>query len=136
MVELNLGGENLFTLGQNGTDVSAGMLYTAYQGLDAYKQNSRIWEKGLEGDLATAMKTAYSNGERGRKEAVRRGACGDDVCYDGRKACRETALTERDRETGARVVRGGLRGGKGKNSDLQLGVTLSHEAYRNGVRRR
>ena len=129
LVELNLGGENLFTLGQNGTDVSAGMLYTAYQGLDAYKQNSRIWEKGLEGDLATAMKTAYSNGSaEGRRlyEEVLAGTTY--VTMD--ESLQGDGLTERDRETGARVVR--LRGGNGKNSDLQLGVTLSHEAYRNG----
>ncbi|MCX7787825.1 MAG: hypothetical protein N2442_09020 [Spirochaetes bacterium] len=136
LLEFTLGGKGgpCFGLGQGGTDISLGILTQGLKGVDAYYQNFRMVKEGIRDDLATAMRVLYSSGQdEGRRlyEEILNGTSRivqeQNTEYD--------AFTEWDPENQVRVVRvnsQGLYSNGGKNSDLALGVVLSHESFRNG----
>ena len=60
-MEMHLGGDGpMFNFGMSGTDVSLGTLSSAYQGLDAFKQNRIIRKSGVDDRLTAGMRTLYS----------------------------------------------------------------------------
>jgi hypothetical protein len=127
VLELNLGGGTLLNMGTGGTDVSSGTLSQASNGLKDYAQNRKIREAGVDRILRAAMRTIYS---ANMDET--------DALYDDILNKKAILSTGRDQEyegvssqndSGQRLIDLNL---DGKNS-LDLGVLLTHEAFRDGV---
>ena len=136
LLEFTLGGEggSRFSLGQGGTDISLGALSQSLKGFDAYYQNYRLVKEGIRDDLATAMRVLYGSGEANGRTLYEEILSGKTRVVEEQNADFE-ARTDWDREKNQRVVRintAGTFSREGKNSDLELGVVLSHEAFRNG----
>ena len=136
LLEFTLGKEGpRFSLGQGGTDISFGALAQGIKGFDAYYQNYRLVKKGVRDDLLTAMRVIYSNGQteghRLYEEVLNeksRIVMVSNTDYEAR--------TTWDEESQGRIVEINTRGSlsqESKNSDLELGVLLSHESFRDGL---
>ena len=137
LLEFTLGGEggSRLSLGQGGTDISLGALSQSLKGFDAYYQNHRLVKAGIRDDLATAMRVLYSSGQSEVQTLYEEVLSGKSRVVEEQNADFE-ARTDWDRENNQRVVRINTTGAfsrKGENSDLELGIALSHEAYRNGI---
>ncbi len=129
LLELNIGGGgNLFTLGSGGTSVNVSTLEQAQRGLDLYRQNDRIRRAGLDSKLTGALRMAYSAGRDETLELY-------EQLLDGRAEVRflegAGSKAETTRESDRRII--GVQHPVGTGADLQLGVLLAHEAFRNGI---
>ncbi len=72
LIEMNLGGDGkLFNLGTEGTDISAGTLVSSIKGFEAYRQNYRIKESGVDKEFTAAMRTLYSAGMKKPAECMK-----------------------------------------------------------------
>ena len=136
LLEFTIGGDGKarFSLGQGGTDISVGTLAQSLKGLEAYYQNHRLVKEGVRDDLVTAMRVLYSSGQHEGSNLYEEILSGKSRVVLEQNAEYE-ARTDWDEEKQARVVRINTNGtySKGeKNSDLELGVVLSHESHRNG----
>ncbi len=136
LLEFTLGGKGgiRFSIGQGGTDISLGTLAQSLKGVDAYYQNYRMVKDGIRDDLATAIRVLYSNGQDEGRRLYEEILSGKSRIVQERNADYE-ARTDWDAENQMRVVRvnsQGVYAKGGKNSDLELGVVLSHESFRNG----
>lgn len=137
LLELTLGGEGggSLSLGSGGADFSAGSLLTAAGGLEAYRENLRMWESGSlhPGLSAPALRTLYSTGTIGMhaEERLYRELLAGET--EVREQLDLDAAAKTVMEDGHRVI---LLGGQRPDEaadDFYLGVLLSHEARRDGI---
>ncbi|MFQ3620326.1 MAG: hypothetical protein SNJ78_05190 [Spirochaetales bacterium] len=130
--ELNLGskGDSLFSFGSGGTDVSLGSLIVSAKGIDAYVQNYQIRKSTSNPDLTTALRMLYSNGQQVGQSLYKEVLQGKSQVVLESGVEYEAKTVGDPEQDGRRVY---LRQLAGKNSDLQLGIVLSHESYRNGI---
>jgi len=136
LLELHLGKKGAtMNVGMGGTDVSLGTIASAMGGLEVVQVNREIskYVKTKQLDVAVALRSQYGFGDR-----VQQGQLWD-LLHD--KAGLEIggvdhadADAQTKREGDKRVIHlNGYRAGMSREEQLQLGITLAHEAYRNGI---
>ena len=137
MLELNLGGPGaLFSLGSGGTDVSLGRILEAAAGAGAWKKNIQIQFADLRGgaefagdyegsrSVGTALRALYSFGDAAGQVLLDRLLSGDMNLLVGFTQARGVTR-------GNEIHLAGLES-RGEAGFL-AGITLQHEAHRNGV---
>lgn len=128
LLEMRLGGDRpMFGIGMGGTDVSLGTLTSAFRGFDTYKQSRRIANSSVDEKFHKTLRSQYSR----EMDDVRLQY--EDILAGG-TVLRENktqifgAVTMLNSD-GQRVV--SLNTSVG--NDLDVGVLLAHEAFRDGV---
>ena len=127
-MEMHLGGDGpMFNFGMSGTDVSLGTLSSAYDGLDAFKQNRIIRKSGVDDRLTAGMRTLYSAKMDETTDLYNDIINGDAEFITG-------TGTEHDGKTtlnsdGVRMINLNMD----DKDSLDLAVLMSHEAFRDGV---
>jgi hypothetical protein len=131
LVELHIGRDGITSnLGSGGVDASLGALYSAYKGLDAWKENYKIWTSDSDSakNYITGMRSLVSGGEKDR------------ALYNS--ILNKTTDIVEDRNVDYTITRENSNGTNtiylganalNDNSRFGLSVVLSHEAYRDGV---
>ncbi len=131
LLELKLSSEKVgMTIGSGGHDFSIGTMVQAARGLDAYKQNQRIGQAGVNKTIKLALRTLYSASAFKEGDTTLRDTyeeilshetkveIGEGPSYDGRTV----------NINGTRYINLNTVG----KSSLDMGVLLAHEAYRDG----
>lgn len=127
-LEMNLGGEgSLFNFGTRGTDISVGNLSSAVKGLSLFSENLNINTVVKEKDLRAGMRTLYSSGIDDTK-ALYQDVLEGNVSLSLSEGQNYQGYTSVD-ESGKRVIDLNRDG----QSNLDLAVLLSHEAFRDGL---
>ena len=123
-----------FALGTNGTDLSIGTVASAVRGFDALKTNFEINHYTNKNDLqnaAIALRTQYGFGGKTEKNQLKSILNGKTELKTGSGS--ENAQTVR--ENGKRIVYlNGYSNDMTREEQMKLGITLGHEAYRDGVK--
>ncbi|TVR87145.1 MAG: hypothetical protein EA428_13410 [Spirochaetaceae bacterium] len=142
LLELRLGDSSRagLALGSGGLDTSYNRLATAALGLDVLNQNRKISAYAREhqqGDSLAeiALRTLYAFGDKGEQRTLYRNLLsGEDrlMLAGGSDATEYRAVTRYEGATDSRVVSARLVG-EDRYAGLALGVTLGHEAYRDGI---
>ncbi len=135
-LELHLGRNGAtMNIGMGGADVSLGTIASAMGGLAVLDVNRRIntYVRDHEFDSAVTLRTQYGFGDTVQKQQLWDILNGDALLASGGVE-KADAAAQTKREGDKRVVRiAGYHKGMSKEEQLALGITLAHEAYRNGV---
>jgi hypothetical protein len=119
-------------LGSGGTDISLGTVFSAMNGLYNWDKNAGIEDAARRNkmNVATALRSQWGYGDMAAREQLESILEGKTVLREGEGAGEaETVL-----EDGTRVVYlNNYREGMGTAEQLLLGVTVQHEAHRDGV---
>jgi hypothetical protein len=122
-------------VGMGGADVSLGTIASAMGGLKVVQVNRKIdqYVKTKQLDVAVALRSQYGFGDR-----VQQGQLWDLLQGNARLEIGGVDHADADaqtkREGDKRVIHlNGYRAGMSREEQLQLGITLAHEAYRNGI---
>ena len=134
VLEMNVGkGGFSMNLGTGGTDISLGTISSAMSGLSHWNTNLKIEKKAqsLELDIATALRSQYGFGDRNARAQL-------DSILDGSTDLRKREGSTGDAQTvlenGKRVVYlDNYHDGMSREQQFRMGITLQHEAYRNGI---
>ncbi|MDR2601124.1 MAG: hypothetical protein LBC53_01525 [Spirochaetaceae bacterium] len=134
-LEVHLGGERGFSMnaGSGGVNVSYSAIAAAIRGLDAIGANIAINEYVKENDFksAIALRAQYAFGDKAQKQQLRDILNGDTIIELVESQGQEAETIMRD---GKRVIQlAGFQEGESAISQLRTGITLGHEAYRDGV---
>ena len=136
LLEMHVGEDGFqMNLGMNGTDVSLGTLNRAMQGVKNIEVNGKIKEAAMRDKLndATALRVQYGFGDTAAQAQLADIIAGKAVVRDG-KSLPENARGKTVNENGKRVVYlAGYHEGMTAQEQLSMGITLQHEAYRDGV---
>jgi len=136
LLELHLGKKGAtMNVGMGGADVSFGTVASAMRGVGVVSVNQEIssYVKSKQLDIAVTLRSQYGFGDGVQQEQLR------DLLRDrasiaigGADSANADAQTKR--EGAQRVIHiKGYRAGMSKEEQLELGITLAHEAYRNGI---
>jgi hypothetical protein len=144
LLEMRLGGEKGlgFAIGGGGLDMSAGAIGGALAGLDMYRMNHDIMSLAANGvggnasaaEKAAALRALYSAGDQAGQMTFARIMNGTDSLTIGNDIFANPGVrgyTMADRSGGRNIF--ASSGGNDMFSWLSTGVTLQHEAYRNGI---
>jgi len=118
-----------------GADVSLGTIASAMGGLAVLDVNQRIDKYVRENkfDAAVTLRTQYGFGDKVQKGQLWDILSGDALLAEG-GVDKADAAAQTKREGDKRVVHiTGYHDGMSKEEQFALGITLAHEAYRNGV---
>ena len=130
LLELNIGGGGtLFDVGQGGVGVNYHALQQAGAGLDVYRTAGRIREQGFRGEEAIAMRMLTSLGKDETDQLF------DDL-MSGNASFAELAEAGAKARTDLNADNTktiGLGEGAYGETPFGLGITLVHEAFRDGV---
>ena len=142
LLELRLGdsSQSGLALGSSGLDTSYNRLATAVVGLDVVNQNRKISAYASEHQQGNALaeialRTLFAFGDEGEQRTLYRNLLsGQDSLVLGGSSdgTQYRAVTRYDATTESRVLTARLEG-EDRYAGLALGVTLGHEAYRDGV---
>ena len=131
LVEMNIGGDDGFSMnwGTGGTDISAGRLSRAFGVGRLIEENRKISSANdFTSDNRAAMRALYSEGKS--QKAVN--ALYSQLLADGSIVNYDDGLGQRAiTENGQITVRDAA--GNDVQSQMDLALTLAHEAYRNGI---
>ena len=123
-----------FALGTGGTDLSIGTVASAARGFDALKTNFEINHYTNKNDLqnaAIALRTQYGFGGKTENTQLKEILKGKTEL----KAGSGDGNAQTVRENGKRVVYlNGYSDNMTKEEQMKLGITLGHEAYRDGIK--
>ncbi len=136
IMEMHLGNDGFgMNFGMNGTDMSLGSLYGAVKGLQHLEKNKKIEAAAKDNrmDVATALRSQYGFGDRMALEQLDGVLSGTTILRDG-TGLPERARGETTTENGKRVVYlAGYHEAMTTEEQLTMGITLQHEAYRDGI---
>jgi hypothetical protein len=136
LVELHIGRDGVTSnLGSGGVDTSLGALYSAYKGLDAWKENFKIWTSDSDSakNYITGMRSLVSGGEKDK--ALYNSILNNETNIVERKKIDGKTVSETQTIKNADGTKTIYLGADALNdrSRFGLSVVLSHEAYRDGV---
>jgi hypothetical protein len=134
VMEMHVGKDGFgMNFGMSGTDISMGTIATAIQGAQHWRYNSRIESRAdqLDLDIASALRSQYGFGDIMARKQL-------DSILDGTTDVKErkgeTSEAESVTENGKKVVYlDNYREGMSREEQLRMGITLQHEAWRDGV---
>jgi hypothetical protein len=136
LLELHLGKNGAtMNIGMGGADVSLGNIASAMGGLAVLDVNQRIdkYVRENKRDVAVTLRTQYGFGDGVQKGQLWDILRGDTLLAEG-GVDKADAAAQTKREGDKRVVHiTGYHDGMSKEEQFALGITLAHEAYRNGV---
>lgn len=134
VLEMHVGKDGFgMNVGMGGTDISLGTIANAIQGAQHWRTNVRIEERAKELglDVASVLRSQYGFGDgfaRAQLDSILDGST-DLVKRDGKDGEAQTV-----RENDKRVVYlDNYKEDMTREEMLRMGVTLQHEAYRDGV---
>jgi len=135
-LELHLGRKGAtMNIGMGGADVSLGNIASAMGGLAVLDVNQRIDKYVRENkfDAAVTLRTQYGFGDKVQKGQLWDILNGDALLAEG-GVDKADAAAQTKREGDKRVVHiAGYHDGMSAQEQFALGITLAHEAYRNGI---
>lgn len=134
VMEMHVGKDGFgMNFGMSGTDISMGTIATAIQGAQHWRYNSRIESRAdqLDLDIASALRSQYGFGDIMARKQL-------DSILDGTTDVKErkgeAGEAESVTENGKKVVYlDNYRKGMSREEQLRMGITLQHEAWRDGV---
>jgi len=136
LLELHLGRKGAtMNIGMGGADVSLGTIASALGGLAVLDVNQRIdkYVRENKRDVAVTLRTQYGFGDGVQKGQLWDILRGDTLLAEG-GVDKADAAAQTKREGDKRVVHiTGYHDGMSAQEQFALGITLAHEAYRNGV---
>ncbi len=128
LLELNLGGSgSLLSIGNGGTDISAGTIGSALRGLEIYQHNREIRESDMDTRMSLAMRTLVSS-EMEQTEQQYRDILNHKIAF--------TSVQESGYDGKTTMNEDGKKSIELNSSDLtsfDLAVLLAHESFRDGV---
>ncbi|MDF1569643.1 MAG: M23 family metallopeptidase [Spirochaetaceae bacterium] len=132
LLEMRLGGGRpTFGIGMSGHNMSMGTMVNSVKGLDVYRQNARIKRAGLNPELTLAMRTLYSANGMAQDDSTMKSLY--EQILSGKAKVNLTEGTAHQAKTtrvgGSRQIELNTDG----LGELDMGVVLAHEAYRDGV---
>jgi hypothetical protein len=134
LLELQLSQEHGagLAVGMGGTNMNVSTIASSIAGLEAYRQNARIADSEIDPEAAVAMRMLYSAGAEGLSEVgelYEQLLTGEATLSEGGTDGKaETTLTE-----GGKQIQLADFGDGSRRSMVDLGITLSHEAFRDGL---
>jgi hypothetical protein len=136
LLELHLGKNGAtMNIGMGGADVSLGNIASAMGGLAVLDVNQRIDKYVRENkfDAAVTLRSQYGFGDAVQKGQLWDILNGDALLAEG-GVDKADAAAQTKREGDKRVVHiAGYHDGMSAQEQFALGITLAHEAYRNGI---
>ena len=123
-----------FALGTSGTDLSIGTLISAARGFDALKTNFEINHYTNKNELqnaAIALREQYGFGAKAEKNQLKSILTGKTELKVGSGPGNAQTILENGKRT---VYLNGYSNDMTREEQLKLGITLGHEAYRDGVK--
>lgn len=130
LLELNLGGNSsLLNLGQGGTNVSVSAIGQAYDGLGVYRRSREIRQEGFRGEEGVAMRMLASLGEDETTQLYEELMAGT-ASFGELDTSGAQAKTEQNADDTKTIYLGDDAYG---DTPFGLGITLAHEAFRDGV---
>ena len=128
LLELNLGGNRpVFNIGMGGIGMSVGQVMQGMGGFSSYRRSLDIHREGFRGEEAIAMRMLDTSGLAETEALYEELMAGDATMVKGGTDGRaETQIVN-----GEKLIF--LGEGASSESRYQLGLTLTHEAFRDGV---
>ena len=120
-------------LGTGGTDLSYGTVSSSLQGIKALNKNMQITRtanRNNMGSAATALRTQYGFGDEKQLAQLEEILKGRTELKRGNGDGRAQTVTENGKRT---VYLNSYKEGMTREEQFALGITLGHEAYRDGI---
>ncbi len=135
LLEMTLSKEKGVTtrLGTGGTDLSFGTVSSSLQGIKALNKNMQITRaanRNSMGNAATALRTQYGFGDEKQLAQLEEILKGRTELKRGNGDGKAQTVTENGKRT---VYLNNYKEGMTREEQLALGITLGHEAYRDGI---
>ena len=120
-------------LGTGGTDLSYGTVSSSFKGIKALNKNMQITRAASRNNMgaaATALRTQYGFGDDKQLAQLEEILKGRTELKRGNGEGRAQTVTENGKRT---VYLNSYKDGMTREEQLALGITLGHEAYRDGI---
>ena len=135
LLEVTLGGKKGFSsrIGTGGADVSRGSLMTALAGINNLKMNEKIKKAAANNNMenaATALRMQYGFGDEKQMKQLDDILNGDAVLKAGTGNGDAQTVMENGQRT---VYLNNYKENMTREEKLAMGITLGHEAYRDGI---
>ena len=120
-------------LGTGGTDLSFGTVSSSLQGIKNLNKNMQITRaanRNNMGNAATALRTQYGFGDEKQLAQLEEILKGRTELKRGNGDGKAQTVTENGKRT---VYLNSYKGGMTREEQFALGITLGHEAYRDGI---
>jgi hypothetical protein len=131
--EMNLGDEGFsMNLGMGGTDISMGTIASSYRGLQHWGMNNQIEAAALRNgmNVGTVLRSQYGFGDVAAKDQLASILDGSTTLAKATGTQRAETITADGKRT---VYLSGYKDDMSLADQLSMGITLQHEAYRDGI---